>query len=498
MKTFLLILLSAIALASTPELPRVLVDTSPPIQTGTVVKVPAGGDLQAAINLATPGDTIVLTAGASYVGNFELPAKNSPDKWIVIKTSGVLPTNRVSPGSASVMPKILSPNAMYAIKFMPKASRYRLVGLEVGINPTVPLNQGLIEVGAGDSTQTTVDLAPHHIVIEKCYIHGTPTSHSKRGIALNSGETAVIDSNISEIHGWGQDTQAIGGFNGPGPYKIKNNTLEGAGENVIFGGADPTIPNLVPSDIEIRSNTISKPLSWRLPVPGFEANGAWLAKNLLELKNAQRVLIEGNTIENSWVHGQTGFAILLTVRNQDGTCPWCVVKDVTIRSNTVRHAGSAVNILGTDDNHPSQNTERVSITDNTFDDINGKTYGGSYGTCMLLNCKGGVDSLTYSRNTCSQSQHIVIMGNHNADGSYDKCTNFVYTGNVVNHNDYGFFGDNTGIGKNAIETYFPGAVIKHNMVIRNEPTSPSAKSYPQASNYPDMSGAAFIFVNPAP
>lgn len=495
MKTFLLILLSTIAIAATPELPRVSVDTTPPVQTGATIKVPSGGDLQAAINAAVPGDTIVLTAGATYTGNFELPEKGSPDKWVVIKTSGVLPTTRVSPGTAPAMPKILSPNAQYALKFMPKSSRYRLVGLEIGIVSTVASNQGLVEIGAGDSTQTTLDVVPHHIVIEKCYIHGTATSHSKRGVNLNSADTAVIDSHISDIHGWGQDTQAIGAFNGPGPFKIKNNFLEGAGENVLFGGADPMIPNLVASDIEIRSNTISKPLSWRLPVPGFESKGPWLAKNLLELKNAQRVLIDGNLIENSWVHGQTGFAVLFTVRNQDGKCPWCVVRDVTMRSNVIRHAGSAVNILGTDDGNLSLNTERIAITDNTFDDINGSTYGGSYGTCLLLNCRG-LDSLTYSRNTCSQSQHIVISGNHHSsDDSYDQCTNFVFTGNIVNHNDYGFFGDNTGIGKKSIDTYFPGALIKHNLVMKNVASSPGANSYPQASTYPDMSGFQFIFVN---
>ena len=59
------------------------------------------------------------------------------------------------------------------------------------------------------------------------------------------------------------DTQAIGGWNGPGPYLIENNYLEAAGENVMFGGADPTIPNLVPSDITLRLNHLIKPRSWQ-------------------------------------------------------------------------------------------------------------------------------------------------------------------------------------------------------------------------------------------
>ena len=59
------------------------------------------------------------------------------------------------------------------------------------------------------------------------------------------------------------DSQAIAGWNGSGPFKIENNYLEAAGENVMFGGADPKIPQLVPSDIEFRYNHCAKPVSWQ-------------------------------------------------------------------------------------------------------------------------------------------------------------------------------------------------------------------------------------------
>src|SRR5262249_47683510 len=44
--------------------------------TGNVKYVNAGADLQAAINAAVPGDTLMLAPGASYVGNFVLPNKS--------------------------------------------------------------------------------------------------------------------------------------------------------------------------------------------------------------------------------------------------------------------------------------------------------------------------------------------------------------------------------------------------------------------------------------
>ena len=38
------------------------------------IPVPAGGNLQQAINSASPGDTIALAPGVSFIGNFTLPA----------------------------------------------------------------------------------------------------------------------------------------------------------------------------------------------------------------------------------------------------------------------------------------------------------------------------------------------------------------------------------------------------------------------------------------
>ena len=62
------------------------------------IVVPSGGDLQAAINSAVPGDTIVLDAGGTYRGPFTLP-KKSGDAYITIQSSraGEI-TGRVSPG----------------------------------------------------------------------------------------------------------------------------------------------------------------------------------------------------------------------------------------------------------------------------------------------------------------------------------------------------------------------------------------------------------------
>src|SRR5439155_19384854 len=198
----------------------------------------------------------------------------------------------------------------------------------------------LVLLGDGSGAQSQLSQVPHDLVFDRVYIHGDASKGQKRGIALNSASTTITGSYISDIKAVGQDSQAICGWNGPGPFVITNNYLEAAGENVLFGGADPAIPNLVPSDITFRGNHVARPLAWRAQ--------DWSVKNLFELKNAQRVSIDRNVFENHWLAAQAGYAIVFTPRNQSGTAPWSVVQQVEFTNNIVRHVSSVFNVLGTD------------------------------------------------------------------------------------------------------------------------------------------------------
>ena len=97
-----------------------------------------------------------------------------------------------------------------------------------------------------------------------------------------------------------------------GPFLIENNYLEAATENLMFGGSDPAISGLIPSDITITGNNLTKPLTWLNMKP------SWSIKVLLELKNARRVLITDNTLTGCWGQSQVGYAIDMTPRNQNG------------------------------------------------------------------------------------------------------------------------------------------------------------------------------------
>jgi hypothetical protein len=73
------------------------------------IRVPAGGDLQKALDEAKPGDRIELQARATYQGPFRLKAKEG-EAWIVITSSAELPKpgRHVQPSDASAMPKLTS------------------------------------------------------------------------------------------------------------------------------------------------------------------------------------------------------------------------------------------------------------------------------------------------------------------------------------------------------------------------------------------------------
>src|SRR5215831_1901243 len=315
------------------------------ISRAATISVPQGGDLQAALLNAQPGDTIALAPGAVYAGNFVLPNKGGGTAIITVRTDGDggLPAagQRISPADSPRLATIKSPNGMPAIQTALGAHHWTLMLLEIAGTG----GNDIMTLGDGSSAQNQLSLVAHDLVVDRIYLHGDGVNGQKRGLALNSASTTITGSYISEIKQIGQDAQAICGWNGPGPYTITNNYLEGAGENVLFGGADPSIPNLVPADIVISGNYITKPLAWR--------SQDWVTKNLLELKNARRVTITANTLENNWQGGQSGWAIVFTVRNQDGGCPWCQVDHVTFEQNTVQHVAGGFQILGYDYLHPS-------------------------------------------------------------------------------------------------------------------------------------------------
>ncbi|HEV8657053.1 MAG TPA: hypothetical protein VGS96_00365 [Thermoanaerobaculia bacterium] len=424
--------------------------------------------LQDALEDAKPGDVIALAPGAVFKGPIKLPNKPGSE-WITIRTNAAEDAfpkrgTRVDPSYARLMP-IIESDTDSAITADPGAHHYRFIGIEFRPKPGTYLGN-VITLG---TDERSLEAMPHHIVFERCYVHGDPKAGARRGIALNSLHTAVIDSYVADFKEEGADSQALAGWNGLGPFAIVNNYLEAAGENVIFGGADPAVGNLVPSDITIQRNQFTKPLSWKVGDPSY-AGTEWSVKNLFELKNARRVLVEDNVFENNWPQGQNGFAILFTPRNQDGASPWSMVRDVTFVGNIVRNTSSAVNMLGTDDINVSQQTKRIVIRDNLFEDVGGEKWGGGGRLFQIL---GATVDVVIEHNTALQTGDVIV-------GDGQPSIGFIYRNNLTPHNEYGVGGTSTfGNPSRTLATFFPGAVFAGNVLIGG-----AADEYPPGNFFP--------------
>ena len=297
------------------------------------------------------GDTIVLNAGSTYTGPFNFPALScNGAHWTIVRTSGTADPNfpaegvRATPcisgiandafhgrglpgypdytcasyGSTLSAKITVAVTTGSPVTFTSGADHYRFIGIEVTKNSGVQVQASLIPLSSDNLT-----LGANHIIWDRSFIHGEPwTPASGVGSETPNGIRAANSQWIALINSWVVDTYCIVGCSdshdfsfGTGsyqdsPFKIENNLLATAGEQVFSGGGGNSVAGTaVPKDIEIRANYIMKPLVWMAPIDScthvIQANGqptlnTVVTKNLSEMKNATFVLYEGNYAANSW------------------------------------------------------------------------------------------------------------------------------------------------------------------------------------------------------
>jgi hypothetical protein len=403
--------------------------------------------------LTTPqlqlGDTILLTAGNTFTGQFTLRNITTGSGWITIQSSALAslpgPDVRVSPSNAGNMPKIAAPGGNApAIRTAASAHHYKLIGLEIYKGGTETELVNLVAVGDGTVAQDLFSEVPQNFVFDRCYIHGMPSQNLRRAIALNSGNTDILNCYISDVTDANAQSAGIGGANGPGPFRIINNYIAATGENIIFGGDNGRIPGYNPADMKILRNHLHKPIEWR---------GVWgRVCNNFEIKRGQRILVEGNIAENNWVAEQTGIPILLKLADYAGT-PWALTEDITFRNNIVRGAAGGITLQGRDysNNSPAGLVRRLNIVNNIWDDINSNWGAGSVGKFLYIT--HGPTDVTFDHNTAIHSSTVIEVDSNLA--TY-PATNFRYRNNIHPHNAYGVR-STSGTGNITFNTYFTDA-----------------------------------------
>ena len=520
------------------ELPRVTVpsamaDTPAP---GSIINVNAGGNLQTVLNNANCGDTIELQAGATFSGVFTLPFKNCDNNhWVIVRTSApdsALPLEgqRATPCYANVAAlagrpaySCASPSKAMAKVQQPikgdgpfllanGAAFYRFIGLEITRPAGAPGSARLISgLGRAD-----------HFIVDRCWLHGALQDETKNALTLDGmTNVAVVDSYLSDFHciavsGTCTDSHAISGGNSntqDGPFKIEDNFLEASGEEILFGGGPAT---MTPADIQILNNHFWKPWQWWSGDANFIGGPdghAFIVKNHLELKNATRVQIEANLMENNWGgFTQTGYGILLTPLNQATkggsgpfVCPQCQVSDVTIRYVHLSHAGGGIQMATAEDvpngkGQPALAGTRWSIHDVVIDDLS-KTYGG--GTAFEIANgweQNGLNTVTINHVTAfsDSAAHMMIVGN---PAGNDSMYGLVFTNNVVLAGKHPIWNADAGstdcAGSNVpatiISNCFSSYAFVNNAVIAT-PAGYPASSWP-ANNFFPATASAVAFTS---
>lgn len=414
-----------------------------------VIRVRAGGDLQAAINRAQSGDVIELAAGATYYGEIKLPNKPLTD-FITIQSSaaGQLPENqRVSPAQSNLLAKIVSRGkGAPAVSTENGANHFRFVGIEFA-----PENADYIYNLVFFGEPEKLADAAHHIEIDRCYFHPYKSGVTRRGIAVNSAATTIKNSYFAGFAFPQEETQAICGWTGTKDVKIINNYIEGGAENILFGGSDPASADLIPADIEIRGNHFNKPAEWK---------GKATTKCLFELKNARRVQFVGNYLENNW----EGSAFRITVRNQNGAAPFSTIEDVLIKDNVIDGAGEGINILGSDDTFPSQSLKRLTIVNNLFLNIGAENWEGAG---YFLQISGGEDILIANNTAFNTGNLTVFYG--------DLPRGFLFRDNIAGHGNYGIHGfDN-------IKSPAGQSIFQNNIIVNNKSVASGDTSFPSGN-----------------
>src|SRR5260370_26339485 len=233
----------------------VLIGWSQAGSAGTIV-VPDGGDLQAALNAAQCGDSVVLQAGATWDGEFRLPNRNctaSTPIRIGSSAQAYLPNGRVGPADATNMPRIraLGTGVTGSAFIMAANSGYWVLdGLEITDNASA--------TNVVNALITVADPTSHHLTVQRCYFHQkeTGTNYNRsavRGIQFE-GINLTFKWNYVYIIGYynaalgngthyQMDSTAVLSVASQGPLLIEDNYLSTWWNNIFLGGGDTAPQN---------------------------------------------------------------------------------------------------------------------------------------------------------------------------------------------------------------------------------------------------------------
>ncbi len=233
-----------------------LMGISSSAKAATIV-VGAGGDLQAALNAAQCGDTVVLDTNATFTAPPDgLVARTkcaaSP---ITVRTSNLanLPSGtRVGGSDAPNLARIVTPGPYAAVTFAGGSQGWKFMGIEITTTPNIDGQHyvsTLVDIGR------YVSPSPSDITFDRCWIHsqedGTDslTTTVKILVDAEGVNISLLNSRIASPGAYivnsqmFDNTAAVMMVNGPGPLTIDNCFLNSWFTGFFMGGGNLSTNN---------------------------------------------------------------------------------------------------------------------------------------------------------------------------------------------------------------------------------------------------------------
>lgn len=382
------------------ELPRRVPDvnwTTPTIN-GTTWTPANSDELTTAVTALAVADptlnhAIILSLGVTYSGNWRLPNRGAGSGWVYIYTQekhdgtfaltpsvytrGVTeaPGQRVAykdsivkTGAGCKLAQVQNGGAANTptFSFDLAAHHYWFEGIEfsLGSAVAVPIEGGHIDTTGYTPVNPGVPVhvadVPHHINAGHCIFRGDTVKQIRRGMYMNGSYIAARDCGAWYIWEAGADSQCFGYWNSPGALGVFNCFGESGGENVLGGGAGPDVTDRPLPDDFMADVTI-----WNTHFTKDPTRSGIVKKNLIEIKDTRRLLVQRCLVEHNTGEAQPGNTIPIVLINQDAL-PDIPVDTSDIVIDTVKvYGGGAMFVLSgyqsQGANDPILRTRRVHV-----------------------------------------------------------------------------------------------------------------------------------------
>ena len=392
------------------------------------IRVPVGGDVQAALTQArVEGATLLLAVGEHRCNLVVTDDPTAQPVRITSDTEALPPAGtRITREYESGLACLKSANNVDpVITYKLRSTGVDLIGLGVR-----PLQADRTMIVFGTDSMTSVEAQPHSIVHDRLLLLGDPVQGQRRGVMAHVRGYVLSNSSLLDFAEVGAESKCLAAWNGGQYLSLQNCQLEAGAVNVMFGGGDARVDALAPQHILIEGCDFTKNPAW------VTASPKRCTKNLLEFKHARHVRVRHNTFTHCWAADwPSGVAIAIKCCDQHGREPWTLTEDITIEHNRLAHVGQVFSIVAKNDaGNPTQLMRGLTIRHNLATDLDCDQWQGNGWWFQLSNVP---DDLVLDHNT-------VVMNNKGfGDFSFNdpaRGQRLTLTNNVAWQGKYGLKG----------------------------------------------------------